>query len=137
MPAHPYIHFQGQCAAAMTVYAQIFGSAPPQMMRYADRPGASDAFKASDRVMHGQAALFDGTLMGSDDPPGMEGDPQMGFSVMQSAPDFDTGARIFGELAEGGAVIEPYMPSFFAKGFGMVKDKFGTHWIITAGEQAP
>jgi PhnB protein len=131
VPTHPYIHFQGQCAEALTAYAAIFGSDAPQMMRYADGPAASEAFKASTRVMHGQVALFDGTLMASDYPPGMEGDAQKGFSVMQSAPDLPTGTRIFAALAEGGAVIEPFAPSFFAAGFGMVQDRFGTHWIIT------
>ena len=137
MPTHPYIHFQGQCAAAMTACAAIFGSAPPQRMHDADAPGAPGAFKASGRIMPAQVALFDGTLMGSDYPPGREGEAQKRVSVMQSAPNFDTGARIFAALAKGGAVIEDHNSSFFTKGFGRVEDRFGTHWIITAGEQAP
>jgi PhnB protein len=135
MPTHPYIHFQGQCAEALTAYAAISGAAAPQMMRYADGPGAPEGFKGSTRVMHGQLAIHDGTLMASDYPPGMEGDPQRGFSVMQSVPDVATGQRVFAALAEGGAVIEPFEPSFFAAGFGMVQDRFGTHWIITAAQQ--
>jgi PhnB protein len=132
MPTMPYLHFQGQCAEALTFYAQVFAGKDLQMMRYADGPGASDIWKASDRVMHGQVDIGDGTLMASDFPPGIEGDPQKGFSVMQSAPDVATGRGWFDQLAKDGAIIDAFKPTFFSPGFGMVKDRFGTHWIISA-----
>lgn len=132
MPTLPYIHFQGQCAQALAFYAEVFGGTSLQMMRYAEGPQAPDAWKDSPRIMHGQVTLFDGTLMASDFPPGTEGDPQKGFSVMQTAPDKATARRIFAALAEGGAVIDDFKETFFSPGFGMVRDKFGTHWIISA-----
>jgi PhnB protein len=132
MPTLPYIHFQGQCAEALAFYAQVFGGTGLQTMRYADGPGAPEAWKASDRIMHGQVTLFDGTLMASDYPPGVEGDAQRGFSVMQSAPDAATARAVFDRLAEGGTVIDPFKPTFFSPGFGMVRDRFGTAWIISA-----
>ena len=131
MPSHPYIHFQGNCAEALTAYARIFAAPPPQMMRYGEAPDASAAAKASDRLIHGQVQLFDGTLMASDFPPGEEGESQSGFSVMQSAPDLATGEEIFNALSERGTVIQPWGPVFFASAFGMVRDRFGTRWIIT------
>ena len=131
MPTHPYIHFQGNCAEALTAYASLFGGTNLQMMRYADGPGAPEAFKSSTRVMHGQLTLGDGTLMASDYPPGTEGDPQSGFSVMQAAPDVATAKAWFEALTQGGAVIQPFEPTFFSPGFGMVQDRFGTHWIIS------
>ena len=132
MPTLPYIHFQGQCAEALAFYQQVFGGRDLQIMRYADGPQAPEAWKSSDRIMHGQVTLYDGTLMASDYPPGLEGDPQKGFSVMQTAPDVATGRAIFDRLSEGGTVIDAYKPTFFSPGFGMVQDKFGTHWIISA-----
>jgi PhnB protein len=51
---------------------------------------------------------------------------------MQSAPDVATAQGWFDGLGNGGAVIQPFQPTFFSPGFGMVKDKFGTHWIISA-----
>ena len=132
MPTMPYIHFQGQCADALTYYATAFGGTGLQMMRYADGPDAPPAWASSTRVMHGQVTIGDGTLMASDFPPGVDGDAQNGFSVMQSAPDVATGQRWFDQLAKGGAVIEAYKPTFFSPGFGMVQDRFGTHWIISA-----
>lgn len=132
MPTLPYIHFQGQCAQALAFYAKVFGGTGVQTMRYADGPEAPPAWRESARIMHGQVTLFDGTLMASDYPPDVAGDPQSGFSVMQSAPDVETARRVFDALADGGAVINPFAATFFSPGFGMVKDRFGTHWIISA-----
>lgn len=132
MPTMPYIHFQGQCAEALTFYAQVFGGTDLQLMRYGEAPEAVAEWKASSRIMHGQVSLFGGTLMASDYPPGTEGDPQKGFSVMQTAPDAARARRVFDRLAAGGAVINPFGPTFFSPGFGMVRDRFGTHWIISA-----
>ncbi len=136
MPTMPYIHFQGQCAEALAFYAQVFNGTGLQTMCYADGPEAPPAWKASPRIMHGQVTLYDGTLMASDYPPGVEGDAQKGFSVVQTAPDVATAQRVFNDLAEGGAVIDAFRPTFFSPGFGMVKDRFGTHWIISALPEA-
>lgn len=132
MPTIPYIHFQGRCAEALAFYAQVFGGTGLQMMGYAEAPDAAPEWKASPRIMHGQVTLFDGTLMASDYPPGTTGDRQQGFSVMQTAPDAAEARRVFDRLAAEGAVLNPFGPTFFSPGFGMVQDKFGTHWIISA-----
>ena len=132
MPTMPYIHFQGQCAEALTHYADVFGGTGLQMMGYADGPGAPAAWKDSKRIMHGQITLGDGTLMASDYPPGSEGHAQAGFSVMHSPPDVATARKTFDRLADGGTVIDDFKETFFSPGFGMVKDRFGTHWIISA-----
>lgn len=138
MPTMPYIHFQGQCADALSFYVKVFSGTNLQTMRYADGPEASPAWKASNRIMHGQVTIGDGTLMASDYPPGVDGDPQKGFSVMQTAPDAATARTVFDQLAAGGTVIDAFKPTFFSPGFGMVQDKFGTHWIIsTLPEGAP
>jgi PhnB protein len=132
MPTMPYIHFQGQCADALTFSADVFGGTRLEMMGYADGPGASDAWKQSPRIMHGEVTIDGAKLMASDYPPGIEGGPQSGFSVMQTAPDVPTARRFFDRLAEGGTVIDDFRPTFFSPGFGMVKDRFGTHWILSA-----
>ena len=41
--------------------------------------------------------------------------------------------RIFNAFAEGGVVIMPFGPTFWAKKFGMVTDKYGTPWMVNCG----
>ena len=48
----------------------------------------------------------------------------------------DEAEAIFNKLAEGGRVTMPFSPTFWAKKFGMLVDKFGVPWIIN-GELTP
>ena len=131
MPTMPYSHFQGQCAEALAFYGTVFGGTNLQTLRYADAPEAPPAWQGSTRIMHGQITIYDGTLMASDYPPGVTGDGQKGFSVMQTAPDVPAAKAIFEQLADGGQIIDAFKPTFLSPEFGMVCDKFGTHWIIS------
>lgn len=136
MATMPYLHFRGDCATALAFYTEVFGGTNLQMMRYAQAPDAPAGWVSSDLVMHGQVTIGDGTLMASDYPPGTAGDAQAAVSIMQSAPDAATAQRWFTLLARDGAVIQPFGPTFFSAGFGMVKDRYGTTWIVAAGPAA-
>jgi PhnB protein len=69
--------------------------------------------------------------MASDYPPGEAGNPQTAFSVSHTVRDVAAGQAVFDRLLQHGAAVVPYGPTFWASGFGMVKDRFGTHWMIT------
>ncbi|MEY4696929.1 MAG: hypothetical protein RIT14_1357 [Pseudomonadota bacterium] len=127
----PYIHFQGHCAEALAFYAAIFGAEDLQLMRYADAPDMPDALQDPTRIIHGQVTLGDGVLMASDYPPGMAGDPQAAVSIMKVAKDEATARHVFAGLSDGAQIIQDYGPTFFSKGFGMLKDRYGTHWMIS------
>lgn len=131
MSFDPYLHFQGNCAEAMAFYAKVFGTEVAFMMRYRDMPEAVGPMAESDLVMHAALSVNGRVLMASDFPPGMAGDPQQAVSVSHSEPDFDSGRRIFEALLEGGDEIMAYQPTFWAQGFGMLKDRFGTHWMVS------
>ena len=133
----PYLHFQGHCAEALAFYAQVFGATDLQLMRYADAPDMDDALRDPTRVIHGQLSLPDGLLMGSDYPPGMTGDPQAAVSIMQVADTVAEGQRLFTALAKGGTVIQDFGSTFFSRGFGMLKDRYGTHWMISVAPEEP
>ena len=132
----PYLHFRGDCAAALAFYAKTFGTPAALLTRYADAPDTPYP-QDPDRVIHGQIMLPDGLLMASDFPPGMAGDPQQAVSLMLTAPDDDTARDWCAKLADGGTPILPYGPTFFSRGFGMMKDRFGTHWMISLPPEDP
>lgn len=126
----PYLHFQGTCAEALAFYVQVFGGRMVSTMTYAEAPGMPEAWKTIPALIHAEAEIAGEPIMASDFPPGMEGDPQKAMSVMMLAPDMATGTRWFDALLQGGEIVLPMGPSFFATAFGMVKDRFGTHWMI-------
>lgn len=131
MGFEPYLHFQGTCAEAMAFYATLFGADDLFIQRYREMPGVPPEFAGSDLVMHSALVAGGMVLMASDFPPGVEGDAQKAVSISRSAPDLATAHRLFNALAEGGAVIMPIQPTFWSTGYGMVRDRFGTHWMIS------
>ncbi len=83
--------------------------------------------------MHAQIVTPDGVLMGADMPPQYGGVPQAGVSISVTRADDASARQLFDTLADGGTVIMPYGPTFFAKGFGMCADRFGTSWMVSHG----
>ncbi len=136
MPFTPYLSFQGQCAEAFAFYGKIFG-AEPQTHSFSNMPSGPDMPELPPEqkawLMHAQIDTPDGTLMGADMPPQVGGEAQAGVSISVVREDETEARALFDALAQGGSVTMPFAPTFFAKGFGMCKDRFGTSWMVSFG----
>ena len=141
MQAIPYLSFNGNCAEAMRFYAQLLG-AELNVMPFGDMPPDPNAPPMPDTVKSRVAnagLMKDGTLllMASDYVPEFcGGTPYAAPQGMDACLNLDSaaeGERIFKALAEGGKVTMPYEATFWAEGFGLVTDRFGTPWMINAG----
>lgn len=73
--------------------------------------------------------------MAGDYPPGRTGDPQKAFSVSHMARSMDEALRVFQALTESGEVIMAFGATFWSEGYGMLRDRFGTHWMVSAPER--
>ena len=136
MSFDPYLHFQGNCAEAMAWYAEVFGATDLVLMRYNQAPDMPPAMAGSDKVMHAALTVNGRVLMASDYPPGMPGETQKAVSLSHAVPSVAAGQAIYDRLAQGGEAIMPFGETFWAEGFGMLRDRFGTHWMIN-GPQKP
>jgi PhnB protein len=134
----PYLSFDGNCREAMQFYARVFGGKIEAMLSYADVPGGGEMPGGSkNKIMHACLSLPDGSfLYAGDAPDHMPFQAQTGVMITMNYPTSAAGERVFKELCEGGTVTMPWAPTFWAKGFGMVTDRFGTAWGIN-GEQVP
>lgn len=141
MQTTPYLSFNGNGAEAMRFYAELLG-AELNVMTYGDMPPMPDAPAMPDALksLVAHAALMkDGAwlLLASDYVPefcgGIPYTPPQGMDACLNVDSAEEGARIFQALAEGGQVRMPYEATFWAVGFGMVTDRFGTPWMINAG----
>src|SRR5690606_39848021 len=102
-----------------------------RIMTMADLPPGEEPMPGSEphHVMHAALVIGDGFLMGSDDPTGDDG-PKTGVAVSYSAPDVETGKRVFDALREGGETQMEWEPTFWAPGFGACVDRFGVSWMV-------
>jgi PhnB protein len=125
---NPYLNFDGRSREAIEFYASVFGGTP-DIRTFGDAGMAEDPAMAG-RTMH--AVLDTGALvlMASDT---MSGTPlTAGNNVWinlncESAEEI---SRLFAGLAEGGEIVMALADQFWGATFGMVRDRFGIHWMF-------
>ncbi|MBV8799874.1 MAG: VOC family protein [Alphaproteobacteria bacterium] len=130
MEINPYLNFNGNCGEAFQFYAKVLGGKDLRIMTFADAPpGMPVTRETKNQVMHARFRVGDTMIMGSDGPGGRYNKPQ-GYAVNIGVDTPEEADRIFAALAEGGNVGMPIAETFWAKRFGVVTDRFGTHWMV-------
>jgi PhnB protein len=136
MQLNSYLYFNGQCEEAFKFYAQVLGGKIDALLPHEGTPAEGHVPKEwHKKIMHARMTIGEQVLMASDAPPGHFHEPQ-GFSVSIQLNDTAQGKRIFDALAEGGKVTMPFSETFWAAGFGMLKDKFGIPWMVNCPKSA-
>ncbi len=137
MAFYPYLFFGGNCREAFTRYHEIFGG-ELVILAMSDLPPGEDPPPAGKEhlVMHAALMLGDEMIMGSDDIMSTDSfGPVQGMQVNYSPKDAGEAKRVFDALADGGETPQPLIETFFSPAFGMVTDKFGTPWMISAEQE--
>ena len=131
MALQNYLIFDGNCAEAMNFYQGVLGG-KLDVMTNGNSPVKEHVPQAAwNRVLHSALTLPDGAvLMASDEQMGVAYHGMHGFTVALDYPTVEEAKRKFDALVDGGKVTMPWSPSFWAEGFGMCVDRFGTPWII-------
>ncbi|MFN7980900.1 MAG: VOC family protein [Vicinamibacterales bacterium] len=134
MQINPYLSFDGRCRDAFQFYEKALGGTIAFMQTIGETPMAAHMpADAHSRVMHVTLTVGDQVLQGADAPPGQFTQPA-GFCVALHFDEPADGERVFAALSENGKVQMPFQATFWARGFGMLIDQFGTPWIIKAGQ---
>ena len=134
MKLNPYLAFDGRCREAFEFYARALGGRIAFIQTIGESPMAAQSPPGThSRVMHVTLEIGDQVLQGADAPPGQFTKPA-GFCVAIHVDSVAEGERAFNALAQNGKVQMPFQATFWAKGFGMLIDQFGTPWIVNADQ---
>jgi PhnB protein len=134
-----YLSFGGNTREAFTFYEKALGARIETMMSYADmpRPPAGDAgcgdgpMPSGEGIMHACLLLPGGAMLfAGDTPPGMPYEGVKGVMLALQYDTIDQAHGAFDALSQGGQVTMPLAPSFWAKTFGMLTDRFGVSWAV-------
>lgn len=137
----PYLSFGGNTREAFAFYESALGAKIEAMLSFADMPappqdapppdGCAGMPAMGDGIMHARLVIPGGPMLfAGDAPPGM---PYEGVKGVMLALQYDTIAEaqgVFDALSQGGQVTMPIAPSFWAKRFGMLTDRFGVSWAV-------
>jgi PhnB protein len=121
----------------MRFYEKALDGKLEMMMKASEAPVKSEHDKDNPNgILHAAVSVQGSRILASDwmspDPyPGMKG-----VSLAIAYPTIDEAKKKFEALAAGGRVNMPLDKTFWVESFGMVTDKFGTHWMISGGKPA-
>jgi len=136
MQIQPYLVFNGACSDAIAYYRDVLGAEEQFRMRFSEappdpqRPPIPPEF--ADKVMHASLRIGQSVLMMSDGGCMTQERTFTGFSLSLTAEDAPTADRYFNALAKDGSVKMPFQKTFWSPGFGVVTDRFGVSWMVTA-----
>ncbi|MEV6961188.1 VOC family protein [Streptomyces sp. NPDC051207] len=129
---NPYLTFDGDARQAMEFYQEVFGGTL-DLNRFGDF-GQADTPDA-DKIMHAMLETPAGfTLMGSDNPPGMELVKGTNHAVSLSGEDDAELRGYWAKLSEGGSVSVPLEKQMWGDVFGMCTDRFGVPWMVNISQ---
>jgi PhnB protein len=130
MKLNTYLNYGGNCAEAFRFYEQHLGGRITMMVTHAEQPDPSDVppdwRKA---ILHARIIIGETELMAADVPPDRF-QPMRSAYLSLSLTSTDEAERIHALLADGGQIFMPLQETFFAFRFSMLRDKFGTSWMI-------
>ncbi len=141
----PYLSFDGKTREAFAFYAQALGATIETMMSFDEMPHmdtpaegcAGGGIPSGDGIMHASLVLPGGArLFSGDVPPGMPFEGNKGVMIALQYDSIDEAYSAFEALSQGGQVTMPLAPTFWAKTFGMLTDRFGVSWAVN-GEPIP
>lgn len=73
--------------------------------------------------------LADATIVGADIPP-ERFQPMRSADLSLMVDNLDEAEKVSALLCEGGQIFMPMAQTFFARRFAMLKDRFGTSWML-------
>ncbi|MBN8730547.1 MAG: VOC family protein [Acidobacteria bacterium] len=123
-----YLNFDGNCLEAMTFYAKCLG-AELTSHSFADIPGGAPP-GSEGRTMHACVSKGPLAIMASDTMPGMPFMPGNNFSISIAPDSKEETDQLFAALIAGGQIVMPLGDQFWGAYFGMLKDRFGIHWML-------
>jgi len=117
----PFVFFNGRCIEALEFYKTAIGGSYEVNVKddagvhYAKFTGPGISFEAADGSSKAPVKPDDGNV-----------------SLSLNVPDAERAAKIVNALAEGGSIRHEFGDVEWGGKFGVVHDRFGTEWFVTA-----
>ena len=128
MQLQTYLNYGGNCEEAFRFYEEHLGGRITMMMRHGEMSDQTNVpADWKNAILHARIEIGRTVLMGADIP----GAEPMRSAYLTLTLDSDEEAeRLYALLSDGGQIFMKMEETFFAKRFAMLRDRFGTSWML-------
>ena len=131
MQLHTYLNYGGNCEQAFRFYEQHLGGKITMLMKHGENPtpGPGIPPEWNDKVLHARMNLGGTELLGADIPKDRF-QPIRSAYLSLTVDSSQEAERVYGLLSDGGEIFMKMEETFFATRFAMLRDRFGTSWLL-------
>ena len=122
-----YLNYRGNCEQAFRFYEQNLGGTITGIVRHGEQPNPNIPLDWKDKVLHARIEIGKTVLMGADIP---QSEPMRSAYLSLTVDSESEAERVYGLLTDGGEVFMKMEKTPFANRFAMLRDKFGTSWML-------
>lgn len=123
-----YLNYPGHCEQAFRFYGEHLGGRITGLERHGAQPDAGNLpHDWVGKVLHARLELAGTVVMGADIP---QSQPMRSAYLTLRLDTAEEAERVYALLAEGGEVFMKMEETFFASRFAMLRDRFGTAWML-------
>lgn len=122
-----YVNYRGTCEQAFRFYEQHLGGRITMITRHGERPNPALPADWADKVLHARIEIGATVLMGADV---AQAEPMRSSYLTLTLDREDDAERTYALLTDGGEIFMPMARTPFANRFAMLRDRFGTSWLL-------
>jgi len=129
-----YVNYRGRCEEAFRFYEQHLGGKLAGLVRHGDQPNPNIPADWKEKVLHARIEIGGTVVMGADIPQA----ESMRSAYLSLTVDREEDAeRLYALLTDGGEVFMKLEKTPFANRFAMIRDRFGTSWMLLHQPESP
>jgi PhnB protein len=122
-----YVNYRGNCEQAFRFYEQHLGGRTTGIVRHGEQPNPNIPPDWREKVLHARIEIGTTVLMGADIP---QAEPMRSAYLTLSLDREEDAERVYALLADGGEIFMKMEKTPFANRFAMLRDRFGTSWML-------
>ena len=122
-----YVNYRGKCEEAFRFYEKHLGGKITGLVRHGEMPNPDVPADWKDAVLHARIEIGGTVLMGADIP---QAEPMRSAYLSLTVDSESDAERLYALLKDGGEVFMKMEQTPFANRFAMLRDKFGTSWML-------
>ena len=122
-----YVNYRGNCEEAFRFYEKHLGGRMNGIVRHGDQPNPGTPDNWKDKILHARIEIGGTMLMGADI---ARAEPMRSAYLSLSLDREEDAERVYALLTDGGEIFMKMEKTPFANRFAMLRDRFGTSWML-------